>query len=182
MKFFSTLLASLTISLSLISVTTAGDLIANINYGETRDIIANKLSKSNLVTSGVDSSLLARTGLNGSFKTTRDLAGLKFSLYFDWTDSSGLKEMTYRSDSIPASQYDQKVKKSWKHAINVISAIYGRASNAGDYPKKAEVTPGQIQFSHEWKTNRGYIYLGVGKETNDYSLNITFSRFSLEEK
>ena len=124
--------------------------------------------------------MFARIGLNGSFATTTDLEGLKFTLYFDWTESSGLKEMTYRSDALSSSSYDHQLKQKWKYAYNLISAIHGRASNVGEYPKKNEIGSGKIQFSTEWKTNDGYIYLGVGQEANKYSLNITFSKVSLE--
>ncbi len=174
--FFSLTILSLS---SIATIANAGDLLANINYGETRDIVTNKLTKSKAVKATVPESMIARVGLNGSFSTTRELAGLKFALYFDWNDSSGLKEITYRSDALPNSSYDQRLKSTWDYAINLISAIYGKASNAGEYPKRSEITKGSIQFSHEWKTRNGYIYLGIGQETKDYSLNITFSKVSL---
>jgi len=174
------LLKAIILTLCLSSVSYAGDLIANINYGETREIVTKKLSSSKLVKASIPASMIGRIGLNGLFTTTRDLAGLKFTLYFDWTESSGLKEVTYRSDALVSYNYDQRLKQIWKHAINLLSAIHGRASNAGAYPDKSEVKQDKIQFSHEWKTNSGYIYLGVGQAAKKYSLNITFSKVSLE--
>ncbi len=173
------LLKTIILTLCLSSVSYAGDLIANINYGESREIVTKKLSNCKIVKSSIPSTMFARIGLNGSFTTTRDLAGLKFTLYFDWTESKGLKELTYRSDALVSYSYDQKLKQKWEHAINLLSAIHGRASNAGTYPKKSEVKPDTIQFSHEWKTKSGYVYLGVGQQAKKYSLNITFTKFSL---
>ncbi|MFT5904885.1 MAG: hypothetical protein ACI9E1_000473 [Cryomorphaceae bacterium] len=173
------LLKMIILPLCISSVSYAGDLIANINYGESRDTVASKLSKSKVVKSSMPSNMFARIGLNGSFSTTRDLAGLKFTLYFDWTESSGLKEITYRSDALVSYSYDQNLKQKWQYAINLLSAIHGRASNAGAYPKKNDVKPDSIQFSHEWKTDNGYVYLGVGQQAKKYSLNITFSKVSL---
>lgn len=177
MKFFLSLIAIY--KLSIIPECYGSNLVGDVNYGETRDTVSKKLSNSPLLASGVDASLQARTGLNGVFTTTRYLAGLKFSLYFGWSDSDRLSEITYRSQPIQASEYDQQVKISWQYAINVLSGIYGRASNAGEYPKKNLISKGQIQYSHEWKTNKGFIYLGVGKEVRDYSINITFQESRL---
>jgi hypothetical protein len=173
------LLKTIILMLCLSSVTYAGDLIGNINYGESREIVTNKLSNCKAVKSSMPSNMFARIGLNGSFTTTQDLAGLKFTLYFNWTDSGALEEVTFRSDALASYSYDQRLKQKWQYAINLLSAIHGRAINAGEYPKKSEVTSDSIQFSHEWKTDSGYVYLGVGQQTKKYSLNITFSKFSL---
>ncbi len=175
MPFFHAFILSLCIS----SVSVANELIAGINYGDTRDTVTSKLSKSKSVKTTVAPSMMARLGLNGSFITTHELDGLKFSLYFDWTDASGLKEINYRSDAMAGHTYDGQLKEKWSYAYNLISAIYGRARNAGEYPKKNELSSGSIQFSHEWKSSTGYIYLGTGQLENNYSLNITFSQIKL---
>lgn len=179
MKFFLSLIAIY--HFSIISTCYGSNLIGDVNYGETRDTVFKKLSNSPLLTSDLDASFISRTGLDGVYTTTRDLAGLKFSLYFGWSKSGNLSEITYRSKPIRASEYDQQVKTSWQYTVNLLSEIYGRASNAGEYPKENLISKGQIQYSHEWKTNKGFIYLGVGKEVTDYSINITFSRVSLVE-
>jgi hypothetical protein len=173
------LLKAIILTLCLSSVSHAGDLIANINYGETREGVTKKLSSCKDLKTSTPTTMFARIGLNGTFTTTKDLSGLKFTLYFDWSESNELKSITYRSDAIVSYGYDQKLKQKWQYAINFISAIHGRASNAGEYPKKSDVLDDKIQFSHEWKTNEGYVYLGVGQQAKKYSLNITFSKFLL---
>jgi hypothetical protein len=160
-------------------MTHASDLIAKIKYGDTRDTVTKKLSNYKNLKSTIPTNMFGRVGLNGSFATTNELAGLKFTLYFDWTNSSGLKEITYRSEPLDSQSYDRQLKQKWNYAYNLISAIHGRAINAGEYPKKSEILSGKIQFSHEWKTTTGYAYLGVGQKENKYSLNITFSQYSL---
>jgi hypothetical protein len=174
------LILSILLTICIIPATYAGELIANLKYGDSREVVTSKLISCKLVKSTVPKTMFARIGLNGSFATTKELQGLKFTLYFDWTESSGLKEINYRSNTLGSSSYDQQLKQKWQYAYNLISSIYGRASNAGEYPKKNEITSGKIQFSHEWETNDGYIYLGVGQQENKYSLNITFSQFSLK--
>lgn len=178
MPLFQTIILTLCIS----TISYASELIAGVNYGESRDAVTSKLLKCKLVKTTVPANMFARLGLNGSFVTTKELEGLKFTLYFDWTDSSGLKEITYRSEAMANHSYDQQLKQKWSYAINLLSAIHGRAKNAGDYPKKNELSSGSIQFSHEWQTSTGYVYLGTGQLESSYSLNITFSQFSLSNK
>ncbi|MGJ8656300.1 MAG: hypothetical protein ACSHX6_07610 [Akkermansiaceae bacterium] len=178
MSFFAITLSLLALSLS--SLTSAGDLIANLNYGDTRETATRKLKNSPLLKANIADNLFGRVGLNGSFTTTRDLAGLKFSLYFDWSESRELQQITFRSDALPDGAYDQRLKTSWTQASNLLSSMHGATSNAGEYPKQSEIKPGTMRYSHEWKTHNGYIYLGTGQETKGYSLVITFSEVSLD--
>lgn len=168
--------------LCISTATYAGELVAGVTYGESRDAVTSKLLKCKLVKTTVPSNMFARLGLNGSFVTTKELDSLKYTLYFDWNDSSGLKEINYRSDSMANHSYENQLKQKWSYAINLLSAIHGSAKNAGDYPNKSELTNGGIQYSHEWKTSTGYLYLGTGQLESSYNLNITFSQFSLSNK
>ncbi len=176
MKLFQ----SIFLFIALSSFVSAGELPAGINYGDSNDAVTKKLGQSKLVKSTVPKHLLGRIGLNGSYTTINELEGLKFSLYFGWNDSSGLKEINYRSDAMAPHSYDGLLKEKWDYAYHLISAIYGKAANVGDYPLRSDVTPDLIHFSHEWKTSSGYIYLGVGQQDNNYSLNITFSQIMLK--
>ena len=178
MLLFKTIILALCFC-SLSSFTFAGDLIAGINYGDTRDTVMKKLSDCKLVKSTMPKTMFARLGMNGAYKTTNELSGLKFALYFDWTDSRGLRQMNYRSDGLPSHDYDKNLRYIWEKTINLLSSMHGKPKNAGEYPKKSELKPNTILFSHEWKTGTGYIYLGVGQDTSKYSLNITFSKVSL---
>ena len=177
MSFFAAITSLAMLSLS--SLASAGDLIANINYGDTKPEVTAKLKNSKLLKSDIPDNLFGRAGLNGSFTTTRYLAGLKYSLYFDWSDSSKLTQVTFRSDPLPRGAYDRGLQASWKQAINFLSSIHGAATNAGEYPKKGEIKPGTMRYSHEWKTNNGHIYLGTGQDTKGYNLVITFCEAAL---
>jgi hypothetical protein len=176
------LLQTIILSLCICTTSYASELIAGLNYGESRDAVTSKLLKCKLVKTNVPANMFARLGLNGAFITTKELEGLKFTLYFDWTDSAGLKEINYRSEAIAGHAYDGQLKEKWSQAINLLSAIHGRAKNAVEYPKKSELSSENIQFSHEWKTSTGYVYLGTGQLESNYSLNITFSQFILSKK
>lgn len=177
MSFFATILSILVLSLS--ALTSSADLIANLSYGDSRETVTSKLKNSPLVKANIADNLFGRVGLNGSFTTTGNLAGMKYALYFDWSESGELQLVTFRSIALPSAAYDQRLKTSWKEAINLLSSMHGTTSNAGEYPKKAEIKPGNMLYSHEWKTNNGYIYLGTGQETKGYNLVITFTEDAL---
>ena len=163
----------LTLSLSL-PLSIAGDLIAGINFGDSREQVKTKLLGSNLVASDLPKSMFSRIGLNGAFQTTESLKGLKFSLYFSWSDDQ-LTEITYRSTTAPPAS----IKAAWSHSINLLSAIHRKAKNAGDYPQVNQLQDKKILYSHEWKNGAGFLYLGVGKITGEYNLTITFSKIKL---
>jgi len=173
MHFFITIAFTIFLTASL----QAGDLPANINYGDSRDEVMEKLMKSSAFTSSVSPSLFTRLGLNGSFESTKDINGLKFKLYFDWIRNEGLTEINYRSSDLPESEYSNSLMKHWRYTINLLSAIHGRAAKAGPYPKKSDVTEGKIIYSHEWRTDEGFIYLGVGMINGKYCTSISFTKY-----
>ena len=171
MKFLTTIL--LTLSLMMPSAM-AAELLAGIKFGDSRDQVSAKLDQSNQVTSTLPKAMISRVGLNGAYQTTQSLKGLKFSLYFGW-ENDKLTQITYRSTSAPPAS----IKQAWNYSINLLSAIHRKASNAGDYPKLNELKDKGILYSHEWKSGAGYIYLGVGKISGKYNINITFSSIKL---
>jgi len=162
--------------------TQAGDLISGIQYGETQEAVTIKLANSNLVSAELDESLFGRVGLNGSYETVNTLHGMKFKLYFDWQDNGPIRQltqMTFRSRPISLTGYTSTLEPAWSYAQNMISARFGKPSNAGDFPKASSLEDGGIMYSHEWKTNEGFVYLGIGKEAGKLNLSISFHKNQL---
>lgn len=157
----------------------AEDLIANLNYGDNRSTVTRKLTVSKLAEATIEDGLFGRTGLNGTFTTTREIAGLSFQLYFDWTEADGLKDVTFRSEPLSSSNYDRRLMRTWEYTVNLLSSLYGKATNAGYYPKRHEIEADKVQYSHEWQTNEGYVYLGIGEGSEGYSMSIKFRNEAL---
>ncbi len=170
-KFIFTLLVVLA---QIMPITRAGDIVAGLEFGDSRSQVTKKLSKSRDVTSTIPPAMISRVGLNGAFKTKKSLKGLQFSLYFGWEDDS-LTSVTYRSTPTSGAA----LKQAWTYSVNLLSAIHGKTDNAGDFPKPATIKNGGIFYSHEWKTADGYLYLGIAKKEGKKHLAITFSHTQL---
>jgi len=175
----------LIISLTLIHslVLHGGDLIGGINYGDSEEIVIKKLRASSLVKSELDKSLFGRVGSNGAFETTNTLKGMRFKLFFDW-DRSGsdksLNQITYRSSPIPIGAYNSILKPAWQEGQNLLSAMFGKPTNAGEYPELTKLSESGIMYSHAWKTSEGFVYLGIGKQNAKLNLSIGFHKKPLQ--
>lgn len=179
MKYWLTILTSAL----LISNTTADGLIGGVQFGDSESTVIDKLKQSPLVKTELDKSLFGRVGLNGSFETANTLRGMKFKLFFDWNYTANdkkLTQITYRSVSLPLSSYNSRLKEAWTHAQNLLTTMYGKPSNAGEYPSLGKLPDGGIMYSHAWKTNDGYVYLGIGKQNAKLNLSIGFHKNSLK--
>lgn len=177
MSFQKAILFSLTLSLS--TLPSFGQLLGGVEFGDNRNEVEKKLKASPLVDAKSQSSMFARTGLNGAFKTTRTLDGLQYAIYYDWKDGDTLKSLNLHSTHIPTTEYPSKLKASWSYLINFLSSRHGQASNAGTYPNKNLVAMDNMYFTHEWKTDTGYLYMGPGLEKNGYKLVMTFTKYPL---
>lgn len=160
----------------------AGDLIGGIQYGDSEEAVIQKLKKSGLAKAEIDKSMLARTGINGAYETTNTLKGMPFKLYFDWDrvgTKKNLNQITFRSSPIPEGEYDLKLKSAWSYAKNLLNIMYGKPANSGRYPSLNKVSDGGLMYSHVWKNEEGFVYLGIGKEDEKLNLSITFRKDKL---
>lgn len=178
MRIFTSIITGLVLSVSA----TAGDVYAGLRFGDTEKEVIAKLELSKLTHSDVPKTLFARVGLNGSFKVVPKLKNLSFALYFDWAKGAEKKltSIILRSNKLPASDYDTKLKNAYDYTVNLLSSTYGRPSNSGSFPTKEKVGGDeQVHFSHEWKTDEGFVYLGVGQQAGEFVLTINFTKDSL---
>ena len=165
--------------LTLSSLPSFGDLIAGLKFGDSRETVENKLNKSPLADANITKNLFGRTGLNGAFKTTKKLDNLQYSIFYDWDNNDKLKHLNLHSESIPGPEFKGQLKESWSYLTNFLSSIHGKAQNAANYPSKNQVAMDAIYFTHEWKTDTGYLYMGPGLNKNGYTLVMTFTKTPL---
>ena len=172
---FQKIFTSVTI-LIISSLTSFGDLIAGINFGDNQAEIENKLKASPLADAEINSTLFGRTGINGTFKTTRKLGGYQYSIYYNWDSNNTLENLNFHSQHISTNEFQGELKSSWFYLTNFLSSLHGKATNPADYPTKGQIAMDAIYFTHEWKTENGYLYMGPGLEKDGYTLVITFSK------
>ena len=104
-----------------------GAAFDTLEFGDTRKEVIEKLGKSQLVESTVPEVMLARVGLNGSFRTKQTIGGLHCHLYFDWNDSGKLKEVTLRTKPKSGDSYSSLLQSNWGELIKLLTILHGDA-------------------------------------------------------
>lgn len=152
----------------------AGTIYEDLSYGDSRETVTKKLLACPRVESTVPETMFGRVGLNGSFKIKKDLNGLNFSLFFDWDDAGGLKEVTLRSEGMSSSDYSLKLREYYSEASDLITRIYGSPIMSNDLPPKNDIKEGAILNSHLWHPGAGTLLLGVAHTADKYYVSIRF--------
>lgn len=148
-----------------------GAAFDTLEFGDTRKEVIEKLGKSQLVESTVPEVMLARVGLNGSFRTKQTIGGLHCHLYFDWNDSGKLKEVTLRTKPKSGDSYSSLLQSNWGELIKLLTILHGDAVQGAPYPNASDLQDGLILGSHLWYTEDGHsVLLGTGQEGRDYSI------------
>lgn len=153
-----------------------GDAFGPLQFGDKRNEVEAKLLESSLVKANVDAGLFGRTGLNGVFETTETIGGLPCFLYFDWTNSGGLQEVTLRTKELDSMSYASKLQGTWNELINLLNKLYGKPISISPYPEQKELQDGLMLASHLWRTNDGHsVLLGTGQNQSNYNVSVRFT-------
>ncbi|GHC66061.1 hypothetical protein GCM10007100_37340 [Roseibacillus persicicus] len=153
-----------------------GDAFGPLKFGDTRNEVEAKLLDSSLVKSNIEAGLFGRTGLNGVFETTETIGGLPCFLYFDWTNSGGLQEVTLRTKDLGAMAYTSKLQATWNELINLLNKLYGKPLSVSPYPEQKELQDGLMLASHLWRTNDGHsVLLGTSQAQSNYTVSVRFT-------
>ena len=146
-------------------------------FGDTRDRVFTKLKTSKFVELTVDETFLGRTGLNGIFRTRKQIGGLDASLFFDWTDEGHLKELTLQTETLPASAYRTKIEPSWKQFIVLLTTLYDQPVQNGSLPYPDSINDGTFSPSHLWTLETGgSVLLGTARDGDQFQLVVRFTQ------
>ena len=148
-----------------------GAAFGSLEFGDTRADVIKKLKESPIVESSAAEVMVARIGLNGTYRTKETLGGLHCYLFFDWTKNGRLREVSLRSKALEASSYEGSLQSNWKQLIDLLSQLHGKPAQNGIYPDSADLQDGLILCSHLWHSSEGHsILLGTGQEGQKYSV------------
>lgn len=148
-----------------------GAAFDTLEFGDSNKEVIEKLKASSMVECSVAEVMLARIGLNGSYRIKQTIGGLYCHLYFDWDSNNKLKEVTLRTQGKPLSFYGGKLQSNWSELINLLTILHGDALQGAPYPKSADLQDGLILGSHLWRTEDGHsVLLGTGQEGSNYSV------------
>lgn len=157
----------------------ANAVFDSLCFGDTRQQVTAKLKESKFVELTADETYLGRLGLNGVFRTRKDVGGLPCMLYFDWTEDGHLKELSLQTRPMAESSYATRIKNCWTELIKLLTSLYGKPLQAAAYPDAAQLAEGAFLASHLWRwEGGGSILLGTARDTDGYT---TVVRFTQEE-
>jgi hypothetical protein len=147
-----------------------------LKFGDQHDVVLAKLKASKFVELTMAENMVARTGLNGIFRIRQKIGGQQATLFFDWTETDSLKEITIRTDAFPADSFDAKLAPCWKEFIDLLTTLHGRPVQAAAKIDPASVPDGAMLSSHLWQLDSGgSALLGVGCEGKNYQVVVRFT-------
>jgi len=145
-------------------------------FGDTRAQVLAKLTASKCVELTVDPTFIGRSGLNGIFRTRKTIGGLSASLFFDWTPTGELKELTLQTETFPASDYRTVLLPSWQEFIPQLTILYGKPVQKGSFPAMESIANGTLSPSHLWWLDGiGSALLGTARDGDKYQVVVRFT-------
>lgn len=148
-----------------------GAAFDTLEFGDSREEVMAKLNRSRFVEGEVVEALLARTGMDGIYRTTHKIGGLQCSLFFEWTRGGYLREVSLRTKGLEKKEYDRALHSNWKEWIQLLTQLHGRPRQDGEYPHIDELDDGLVLGSHLWHTQNGHsVILGTGQDGRRYSV------------
>lgn len=154
-----------------------------LTFGDNREAVTEKLKTSKMVENTVAGTFFGRTGLNGIYHTSHKIGGLYCYLFFDWTESGALKEITLQTEGKQAGDYGPVLEPCWKELIELISPIHGKPIQHMRLAGSDELQDGQMLASHLWRMEHGgTVLLGTSRLGQHYQVVVRFTREKIEPK
>ncbi|MBC7980175.1 MAG: hypothetical protein H7Y36_06400 [Armatimonadetes bacterium] len=145
-------------------------------FGESRETVTKKLNASKIVEATIDSAYMGRTGLNGIFRTRSKIGGLHCFLFFDWSESGKLQEITLQTENKAAGEYEDILKPCWSECVDLITTIHGKPTQKGRIAPHESLQEGQMLASHLWKLEpEGSVMLGSARQEKGYQIVVRFT-------
>lgn len=155
-----------------------GSFLDTLSFGDTRATVIKKLKASKRFHSGLDETYFARTGMNGTFRTTKgnEFFGMPASLYFDWDVQGGLKHLDFYGDAVPIAQGESELVPRWQALVASMDEHYGKSKSAATKLPYQTLGENEITFTHAWPMETGgSVLLGAGKQEGKYVIIARFT-------
>lgn len=148
-----------------------------LTFKDTRESTLTKLKASKIVEMTTDETFIGRSGLNGVFRTRKKIGNLNGFLYFDWSESGKLTELTLQTDLRPSTDYKTELETGWKQLIELLDTLYGKPIQKGPLPPLASLTAGSFMPSHLWKIETGgSALLGTARDGEKFQVVVRFTQ------
>lgn len=145
-------------------------------FGENTAKVTARLKASKIFECTLHETLLARTGLNGVFRTRQKIFNYQSQLFFSWLDEGGLKDFTLQTDSMPLANAKDQILPCWQSYVGICTELYGKPLSAGTFPDLASIQQDTIIFTHLWESEQtGATLVGVGRTDEGCQIALRFS-------
>lgn len=160
---------------------TENHVFDELSFGDSRAEVLAKLKASQIVEMTVPETFLGRTGLNDVFRTRKKIGGLDASLFFDWTDEGGLKEISLQTTTLPAGKFNEQLQPCWKEFIKLLTSLHGQPVSEAAGIQASAIPDGGMMPTHMWKLQTtGSALLGAAREGDQYQLVVRFTRKNVQ--
>jgi hypothetical protein len=146
-------------------------------FGDTRAEVTRKLKESKVVESGLDPTFLGRVGLNGTYRTRKQLGGLHCELYFDWSEADKLAEVTLQTQPLPPADYSGRLQENWTELAELLTLLHGQPLQDSGFPKLEDLQDDLFLGSHLWRLEGGgSALLGSSMQAGKCMIVVRFTR------
>jgi hypothetical protein len=124
-------------------------------FGDPRADVMKKLKESKIVEAGLDETFLGRVGLNGTYRTRKQIGGLHCDLYFDWSAGGNLTEVSLQTQGVDRSSYAGRLKENWAELAELLTMLHGKPLQHADFPPLDDLQDDLFLASHLWRLEGG---------------------------
>lgn len=159
----------------------------DLNFGDTRKQVEEKLKKSPIVESSTGKA--SKTSFFGisisdtEYRTKEKIGELNAFLNFTWDENDEkLTEVFLQTEPVSAISYDDTLKICWSEFIELLTSLHGEPVQQSAFPSRSQVPQDAIIGSHIWKLHKGgTAMLGTACSGDKYIVVVRFSKKTVEE-
>jgi hypothetical protein len=145
-------------------------------FGDSRARVQDKLMASTLIECTLPETMLARTGLNGVFRTRGKVGGRQALLYLDWCENGGLMEIMLKTGPPAGDESDPGLEVCWKAYIELLTSRHGQPLQAIGILEPASIPDATMSATHLWKLEpKGSVLLGASRDGNDCQIAVRYT-------
>ena len=124
-------------------------------FGDARADVMKKLKESKIVEAGLDETFMGRVGLNGTYRTRKQIGGLHCELYFDWSAGGNLTEVSLQTQGVDRSSYAGRLKENWAELAELLTMLHGKPLQDAEFPPLDDLQDDLFLASHLWRLEGG---------------------------
>jgi hypothetical protein len=150
-------------------------------FGDSRADVTKKLKESKIVEAGLDETFMGRVGLNGTYRTRKQIGGLHCELYFDWSAGGNLSEVSLQTQGVDRSAYAGRLKANLEELAELLTMLHGKPLQDAGFPDIGDLQDDLFLASHRWRLEGGgSALLGTSMQAGKYLVVVRFTQEKIQ--